>query len=159
MYHRIVTAKLRKAFSDINSGNWQSMVDTLAPEFTYVFHGEHALSGERHTVESMSLWWQRVFRLIPDAEFEPQEIIVSGGPWLTKVATRVRIGGPLPDGSRYDNVMTQFMYLKWGRITEIHTLEDTVVLQRALDRIAASGNAEAHAQPITDATARADRTA
>jgi hypothetical protein len=51
------------------------------------------------------------------------------------------------------------MYLKWGRITEIHTLEDTVVLQRALDRIAASGNAEAHAEPITDAPARADRTA
>ncbi|WAU85147.1 nuclear transport factor 2 family protein [Streptomyces sp. Qhu-G9] len=153
MYHRIVAAKLRKAFADINAGNWQSMVDTLAPDFTYVFYGEHALSGERHTVEAMSLWWQRVFRLIPDAGFEPLEIVISGGPWLTKVATRVRIGGPLPDGTRYDNIMTQFMYLKWGRITEIHTLEDTVVLQRALDSIAASGNAEAHAEPITDAYA------
>ncbi|MEE1804042.1 nuclear transport factor 2 family protein [Streptomyces sp. JV176] len=70
MYHRIVAAKLRQAFSDINAGNWQSMVDTLAPEFTYVFHGEHALSGERHTVEAMSLWWQRVLRLFPGAGFE-----------------------------------------------------------------------------------------
>ncbi|MEU3524793.1 nuclear transport factor 2 family protein [Streptomyces sp. NPDC038707] len=157
MYHRIVAAKLRKAFAQIDSGDWQSMVDTLAPKFTYVFYGEHALSGERHTREAMSLWWERVFRLIPDARFEPLEIIISGGPWLTKVATRVKIGGPLPDGTRYDNVMTQFLYLKWGRITEIHTLEDTVVLQRALDAIAASGNAEAHAAPITDADARAVR--
>ncbi|MEV6805262.1 nuclear transport factor 2 family protein [Streptomyces sp. NPDC051132] len=157
MYHRIVAAKLRKAFARIDSGDWQSMVDTLAPNFTYVFYGEHALSGERHTREAMSLWWQRVFRLIPEARFEPLEIIISGGPWLTKVATRVKIGGPLPDGTHYDNVMTQFLYLKWGRITEIHTLEDTVVLQRALDAIAASGNAEAHAAPITDADARAVR--
>lgn len=38
-----------------------------------------------------------------------------------------------------------------GRILEIHTLEDTQVLARALDVVAASGNDEAHAPPITDA--------
>lgn len=98
----------------------------------------------------MNKWWERVFRLIPEAEFESLDITVSGGPWMAKVATRVRIGGPLPDGTRYDNVMTQFTYLKWGSIIEIHTLEGAVVLQRALDRIAASGNVEAHADPVTD---------
>jgi hypothetical protein len=44
----------------------------------------------------------------------------------------------------------QNMRMRWGRITEIHTLEDNVVLTRALDHIAESGNLEAHAPPITD---------
>jgi hypothetical protein len=44
----------------------------------------------------------------------------------------------------------QNMTMRWARITEIHTLEDNVVLQRALDRIAESGNPEAHEAPITD---------
>lgn len=157
MYHRFVAAKLRKAFAEINAGDWQPMVKTLTPNFTYVFYGSHALSGERHTVEAMSLWWERVFRLIPDAEFVPEEIVVSGWPWLTRVSTRVRIEGPLPDGSRYENVMMQFLHIKWGRIAEIRTLEDTAVLQHALDVIAAAGNAEAHADPITDESALAGR--
>jgi hypothetical protein len=41
-----------------------------------------------------------------------------------------------PDGSACDNVSTQNMTMRWARITEIHTLEGNVVLQRALDRIA-----------------------
>ena len=39
---------------------------------------------------------------------------------------------------------------RWGRITEVRTLEDTAVLQATLDRLAAAGFAEAHAAPITD---------
>ena len=42
------------------------------------------------------------------------------------------------------------MRMSWGRITDIKTLEDAVVLQRALDSVAAGGFAEAHAAPITD---------
>jgi hypothetical protein len=37
----------------------------------------------------------------------------------------------LPDGSIYDNVFMQNMRMSWGRITEIHTLEDNVVLENA----------------------------
>jgi ketosteroid isomerase-like protein len=150
LYHRIVALKLRKAFADINAGNWQSMIDSLAPDFTYVFYGEHALSGERHTRAAMRRWWERVTRLIPNPTFEVQEILVSGWPWRTKVATLVNVSAPLPDGSRYENVFTQFIQLRWARITEIRTLEDTVVLQRTLDQLAAAGNPEAHAPPITD---------
>ena len=47
----------------------------------------------------------------------------------------------------------QNMTMRWARITEIHTLEDNVVLQRALDRIAESGNPEAHDAPIADTQA------
>jgi hypothetical protein len=41
--------------------------------------------------------------------------------------------------------------MRWARSTEIHTLEDNAVLQRALDRIAESGQPEARQAPITGA--------
>ncbi|WTW99748.1 nuclear transport factor 2 family protein [Streptomycetaceae bacterium NBC_01309] len=151
MYHRIVESKVRGVFAQINSGNYEPMLASLAPEFTYRFYGDHALGGTRTTVDAMRLWWERIFRLLPGARFEPRRVLVSGGPWSTRIATLSRISGPLPDGSRYENTVTQFMHMRWGRIHEIHTLEDTQVLARALDVVAASGNDEAHAPPITDA--------
>ncbi len=91
MRHRIVAAKLRNTFSDNNSGNRQSVVDVPAPEFTCVFYGEHALSGERRTAGTMSLWWQRISGLFPGAGSEPLEIVVSGGR---------STGSPLPAARR-----------------------------------------------------------
>jgi ketosteroid isomerase-like protein len=126
------------------------MISSMAPEFTYRFYGEHALSGERHTRAALRRWWLRVFRIFPDPTFEVREVIVSGWPWSTRVATSVIVRAPLPDGSRYENVIHQFLHMRWARITKIRTLEDTVTLQRALDVVAASGNEEAHAPPITD---------
>ena len=52
--------------------------------------------------------------------------------------------------TRYQNVVHQFLRIRWGKITEVRTLEDTAVLQKTLDRLAAAGYAEAHAAPITD---------
>ncbi|MBM0275901.1 nuclear transport factor 2 family protein [Micromonospora tarensis] len=153
MYHRIVAAKVRAVFAEINKGNYEPMLASLAPEFSYRFYGSHALSGERRTAAAMRLWWERVFRLIPDARFEVDEVIVAGGPWFTRIATVAHVSGPLPDGTRYENTVNQILHMRWGKITKIRTLEDTVTLQRALDAVAVAGNAEAHAAPITDDSA------
>jgi hypothetical protein len=56
----------------------------------------------------------------------------------------------LADGTRYQNVVHQFLTMRWGKITEVRTLEDTAVLARTLNRLAAAGVEEAHAPPITD---------
>jgi ketosteroid isomerase-like protein len=157
VYKRIVAAKVRGAFAQISAGNWEPMISSMAPEFTYRFYGDHAISGERHTCAALRMWWQRIFRILPDPRFEVQEVIVSGWPWNTRVAASVVVSAPLPDGSRYENIIHQFLHLRWARITEIRTLEDTVRLQRALDVVAASGNEEAHAPPITDESAAATR--
>jgi ketosteroid isomerase-like protein len=151
MYHRIVASKVRSTFAQISAGNWEPMLDGMAPEFSYRFYGEHALSGERRTLDALRRWWERSVRLFPNPTFEVEEVVVAGGPWATRIATRVRVHAALPDGSAYDNVFMQNMTMRWTRITEIHTLEDNAVLQRALDRIAENGNPEAHAAPITDA--------
>jgi ketosteroid isomerase-like protein len=101
----------------------------------------------------MRLWWERVFRLLPGGHFELDEVIVAGWPWSTRVATAATVRVPLPDGSRYENHVHQIVHMRWAKITRIRTLEDTALLQRALDVMAAAGHPEAHAAPITDADA------
>jgi ketosteroid isomerase-like protein len=150
MYHRIVAGKVRQAFANLSAGRPDSLAAVMAPRFTYRFYGDHALSGERHTLPALLRWSERAARLLPGARFQVDEVIVTGRPWSTRIATRVSVRAPLPDGSRYENVFMQFMHMRWARITSVHTLEDTVVLQRALDTLAALGVAEAHAAPITD---------
>jgi ketosteroid isomerase-like protein len=148
MYHRIVARKVRKTFEQISAGNWEPMVAGMAPSFTYRFYGDHALSGERRTHEALRRWWERCFRLLPDTGFEVQDVLVSGWPWNTRVATAVTVHVGVVDGTRYDNIVHQFLRIRWGKITEVRTLEDTAVLEKTLDRLAAAGYAEAHAEPI-----------
>ncbi|WP_328324311.1 nuclear transport factor 2 family protein [Kribbella sp. NBC_00382] len=150
MYHRIVAGKVRAAFAEISAGNWEAMVAGMAPEFTYRFYGDHALGGERHTHESLRRWWQRCFRLLPETTFEVRDVLVAGWPWDTRVATAVTVHVGVVDGTRYENVVHQFLRMRWGKITEVRTLEDTAVLERTLDRLAAAGFEEAHAAQITD---------
>ncbi|MBV9661033.1 MAG: nuclear transport factor 2 family protein [Acidimicrobiales bacterium] len=150
MYHRIVANKVRATFAQIGAGNSDAMLSGMAPRFSYRFYGESALSGERHTLDGLRRWWERSSKLLPTPDFIVEEVIVAGGPWKTRIATRVRIHAVLADGSPYDNIFMQNMSMRWARITEIHTLEDTATLQIALDQLAAAGIADAHAEPITD---------
>jgi len=150
MYHRFVKSKVRSTFAEISAGNWEPMLKAMAPRFSYRFYGDSALSGERHTIEAVRLWWQRTSRLMPGVAFDVLDIVVSGSPWNTSIATAIAVHARLADGSPYENVFNQFMHMRWGRVTEIRTLENTEVLQRAMDRLAAAGYAEARAAPITD---------
>lgn len=150
MYGTIVRKKVVETFDAINQGDYATMVEGLDDKFSYRFHGDHALGGFRCTKESMTAWWERVFRLLPGARFTVEEVIVSGGPRRTRLAVTTHVQGDLPDGSVYDNVMVQLMTLRWGKVTEVETLENLQELQRALDVVAAHGKAEAHAEPIED---------
>lgn len=153
MYHRIVAGRVRQIFAAINARDYEPMISGMAPAFSYTFYGDHALSGERHTEAGLRLWWQRIDRLIPGGVFTVQDVLVSGWPWSTRAAVRLTIDLELPDGFRYQNVVMQFIRMRWGKVTEVRTLEDTALLQLALDRMAAAGVTEAHARPITDADA------
>lgn len=150
MYAAIVRSKVRGIFDEINVGNYRPVVDGLADEFSYRFHGEHALGGLRTKKSSMEAWWERVLRLLPGAKFEIQEVLVSGGPWRTRLAVRSTVSGPLPNGDVYNNTVFQFMTLRWGRVTDVETVEDLQVLERALAIVARSGIVEAEAAPIVD---------
>ncbi|MDN5895903.1 hypothetical protein FM104_14190 [Microbacterium esteraromaticum] len=126
MHQSIVRAKVRSAFERINAGDYMVMVD------------------------AMIRWWQRTLRLLPDARFDIQDVLVNGGPWRTRVAVRSLVSGDLPGGGRYENTVFQFLTLSWGNVTSIETAEDLQVLERALRSVASAGEPEALARPIAD---------
>ena len=150
MYRRIVANKIRATFREINAGNYQAMIDSLADSFQYRFHGSHALGGTRTSKKTMILWWERVTRLLPGAHFDVQDILVSGYPWRTRVAVLARVSGDLPGGERYQNTVFQFFTLVWGKVTSIETCEDVQILERALSIVAENGQEEALAEPLED---------
>ncbi|MFN8022715.1 MAG: nuclear transport factor 2 family protein [Acidimicrobiales bacterium] len=148
MYHAIVRSKVRKVFAALSAGDTGPMLHTLAPRFHYRFAGEHCLSGERTRHADIAAWWGRVFRLFPGARFDVDEVVVSGPPWNTQVATHVQLTARSAAGGDYGNEFVQLMRLRWGRATEVFTLEDTSRLERELERMTAAGIAEAGAAAI-----------
>lgn len=141
---------MRAVFERINAGDYMAMVDGLAPSFEYRFHGDHALGGRRTTRESMIRWWKRILDLLPGARFDIHDILVSGGPWRTRIAVRASISGDLPGNVRYENTVFQFMTLAWGKVISVETVEDLQVLERALAAVSENGNPEPLAAPIND---------
>jgi ketosteroid isomerase-like protein len=150
MYQRIVRSRVRATFEQINQGNYRVMVDGLAPSFSYLFHGQHALGGRRTTREAMIRWWQRALRLLPDLQFEVRDVLVGGVPWRTRVAVRAEVSGQLPDGRPYRNTVFQFLTLRWGKVTSVETIEDLQALDQALQAVARDGRNEALAAPINE---------
>lgn len=154
MYRAIVRRRVSNIYSEINRGNWQSMIDGLADDFVYRFVGDTPLGGTRRTRRAMTLWWQRLFTLFPGSQFSPQAIVVEGPPWNTRVMTHVKITGVVPSANdtqrSYENEFMQLMTLRWGRINSITTLEDTLRFSEILPTLSKAGIADAAADQITD---------
>ena len=148
LYDRIVEAKLRQVFAALNRGDPLPMLASLAPRFSYRFEGDTALGGERHSRAAMQLWWDRLFRLLPALQFTIHQVIVKGPPWATRIAVEMTVDTGPADAGGYTNPVMQFADMRWGRLTRIHTLEDTLLVHRNFAQLAAAGVAEAVAAPI-----------
>jgi ketosteroid isomerase-like protein len=155
MYKIIVRRRIRGLFKEANRGNWQAIVDTLSPVFVYRFVGDTPLGGTRTKISSMQAWFQRIYKLVPDAQLHPEVIVVEGVPWNTRVMTYVKFRGTLPSAQGlqrvpYENEVMQLMQLRWGRISSVITIEDTLRFHAILPRLSEAGIAEATAAPIND---------
>jgi ketosteroid isomerase-like protein len=155
MYHFIVKRRIRALFAEANRGNFQAIIDSLATSFVYRFIGDTPLGGTRNRRSSMKLWFERIYRLVPDAKLNPQMIVVEGPPWNTRIMTYVKFNGTLPavgsqQGAPYENEVMQLLSLKWGRIHSVLTIEDTLRFANVLPLLAKAGIAEATAEPISD---------
>ena len=160
MYRSIVRWRVNGLFDQVNRGNWQAVIDTLGENFIYTFVGNTPLGGTRRTKPAMRAWFQRIYRLVPDAKLHPEMIVVEGVPWNTRVMTYVKFRGTLPKVSSaeavpYENEIMQLMRLKWGRIVSVITIEDTQRFVDILPALSAAGIDDATAPPITDESAKA----
>ena len=70
----------------------------------------------------------------PGLRFEIHDVVVSGWPGNTVVATRFSVRGSLPDGRVYHNAGMQDTRLSWGWSVKDHIYEDTQRLATELQR-------------------------
>lgn len=150
IYRAIVKRKARGVFAALSRGDWKATTADLADDVHHVFPGANALGGERHSREAFEHWFERLYRLIPEIEFEVHDIAVRGWPWDTAVAIEWTDRGRGADGSPYENHGAHWIHLRWGKGTAVHAYLDTENLTRLLERVAASGVEEARAAPIAD---------
>jgi ketosteroid isomerase-like protein len=144
MYKTIVASQVRKGYARLGAGEFD--VDAIfARDAVFQMMGDHHLGGERRGREEIRAWFEEVFRLFPDLRLEPVEVVVSGWPWNTRVATRFRVSASLDGGGRYENEGMQFLRLRWAKAVEDRLFEDTQVLDEAIE----------HQRSNRDATAAA----
>jgi ketosteroid isomerase-like protein len=100
----------------------------LADDVHFVYLGDHPLAADLHGAEAEREWLRELFRRLPGLRFEVEEMIVEGGPWSTRVATRyaaIRNGKVVYRGTNFGRVV-------WGKVIEETILPDTQALAAAL---------------------------
>lgn len=140
MYKTIVTGQVRKAYARIGEGELDAVLKSFHDDVRFQMMGDHPLGGERRGIEEVRAWFEEVGRLFPDLRLEPQDVVVSGGPWNTRVATRFRVSSKQ---ASYENVGMQYLRLRWGKAVEDRLYEDTQVLAEAIARQRAAQGAAA----------------
>ena len=151
MYHAIVESRVRALFEAVSRGDAEPVLRAFAPRFEHSFLGEdHALGGSRRTLAATRLWYERLYRLLPDIRFDVRRVWVSGAPWNTLAVAEWVETNSGTDGVRTVNRGVHVLHLRWGRATRLAICPDTIGLKATLDRLFAAGNAEAHAAPIVD---------
>jgi ketosteroid isomerase-like protein len=149
MYHSIVARRTAKVFAALNRHDAAPLLDGMDPHAVHVMNGEHALAGARCRHESVSAWYQRLFRLLPDLTFDVDAIAVTGWPWSTTVFVQWR--DRALDGS-YTNQGVNVVTLRWGKVHSIRIHCDSQRMAVALAQRALAGVSEGAAAAITDPT-------
>jgi len=122
----------------------------MADDVHHVFPGDNALGGERHSRPAFERWFERLYRLIPEIEFEVHDVAVRGWPWDTAVAVEWTDRGRGADGTAYENEGAHWIRLRWGKAVAVHAYLDTERVSTLLETMAAAGIEEAAAAPIAD---------
>lgn len=150
IYRAIVKRKARAIFTALSEGEWAATTKDMVDDVHHVFPGANALGGERHSRAAFELWFERLYRLIPEIEFEVHDLAVRGWPWDTAVAIQWSDRGRAADGSLYENQGAHWIRLRWGKAVAVHAYLETERLTLLLEKMAAAGLAEAAEAPILD---------
>ena len=148
MYHMIVKKRVTSVFERLSKGDYEYTLSGVGTTIEHHFSGEHSLGGKRTSTRAMRLWFERLFRLFPNLQFEMHSIAASGGPWDTTVVVEWTDRATPADGKDYVNSGAHVIRMRWGKVVSIHAYLDTQVLIDTLNRMAANGIEEAKAPPI-----------
>lgn len=150
IYDRIVRQTLTSAFDGLSQGRIEAVTAKFTLDIEHYFVGHYALSGKRKTFASARRWYERLLKVFPDIQFQVHRIQVQGPPWATLATVEWSETNSGTDGVRTSNEGVNVIEIRWGKVRRVHIYTDTARLTKTLDRLAASGNAEAKAEPIVD---------
>ena len=149
MYHRIVERIARRNFERVNHHDYEPLLAECVPAVHHRFGGEHALGGQRHDVQALRAWFQRLGRLNPTLRLRVLDVWVKGLPHDTTILMRWDATQDMPDGSPYVNHGVHVIKMRWFKVVSIDANEDSQATVDSLAVFAAHGVAEAVADPIT----------
>lgn len=150
MYKHIVRAKILRIFSELNKGNYEPVLSSFSREFEHWFVGDSALSGRRTSMAATRSWYERLYRIFPNIQFQLKGVAISGMPWNTLVTVEWTDTYTLLNNEKRDNCGVHLIRLKWGQGTSVRIYCDTNRLNENLAIQLQGGVAEASAAPITD---------
>ena len=136
MYRMVVASKARATWRRIADGDLEAASDMAHADMTFRFVGDTALGADLRGKDSFATWFRAAAERLPGLTFQVDDVLVGGWPWDTRVAVRLAISAPLPDGTTYRNEGVQWLRLRWGRMVDDWVLEDTIALQHALNQLA-----------------------
>ena len=148
MYHAIVRKRIASVFAQLDQGDYEYALSGIGTTIEHQFAGNHCLGGRRTSTRAMRFWFQRLFRLFPNLQFEIHSISVSGFPWNTTAVAEWTDRATPVDGSNYVNSGVHVIRMRWGKVVSIHAYLDTQVLTETLNRMVDRGIEEAKAPPI-----------
>lgn len=153
MYSHIVRAKVVKIFRELNKGNYAPVLSGFGASFEHWFVGDSALSGRRTSMSVTRAWYERLYRIFPNIQFQVQNIAISGWPWNTLVTVEWTDSFLLLNGEQRHNCGVHLIRLQWGKGTSVRIYCDTRLLDDNLAIQLRGGIAEAAAAPLADAPA------
>jgi ketosteroid isomerase-like protein len=148
MYHQIVANQVKTGFDHVSNANFEALLSQCTPDVVHHFAGEHALGGERHDVQALRLWFQRIGRLLPNFKLEITRLVVHGMPWNTLAIVQWTGRATLVNGCKYVQHGVHFVGIKWGRVHSFRVYVDTQELAHTLEELGRYGVSEAIAAPI-----------
>ena len=143
MYKASIRALLRHAVKRLNAGDYSMLLKMASPDFELAFPGDNSWattfrppqrSRQPHIthrgIDEATYFAERFVG--EGIQFHIEDILVNGGPWKIRVALRVQDFIPASDGGDdiYNNRVTAFLEIRWGRLVRWEDYEDT---QRVAD--------------------------
>jgi ketosteroid isomerase-like protein len=137
-YHYVVTRLVRRTWDRVNGGDLNAPWRMAAPDVRFAIVGDTAIGGSWNGRDALRDWLRSFADRFTRLTFHVEDVAVSGWPWRTRVAVRMMVDGTLRDGTAYHNDATQWLTIRWGRMTDDWVLEDTKVVDAALGPLRSS---------------------
>ena len=117
---RVITHNMART----RAGDIEPTLRLDAPDVVFRFPGDNSWSGVYRGKKELKAWLERFVRV--GIQIYPDQVVAAGPPWNTKVFIRGHDYVRSPEVETvYENRFVIWAQLKWGRIVDEETYEDT----------------------------------